>query len=301
MATTHETPVLIVGAGPVGLGLAADLGWRGIDCMVVEQGDGTIVHPRANTVNSRTMEFCRRWGIAEQVRQAGTPPDFPSNIVYATTLQGYELARIDRPTYGGHKPLPTTPERSQRCNQLFFDPILRELAGSFPSVTLRYRCRFESFAETKDGVLATVRDLATDKTETIAARFLVACCGGQSAIPKSLGIRMEGAAAISYHLNVFLKIPELWNHHDKGKAAFYFFVNRDGDGSSLIAARPASRRTSSISQPPCAGCSGRMCRMRRFRCCRGPAARSSPTAGAAGRCCWRAMRCISTGRPAGSA
>ena len=234
MATTHETPVLIVGAGPVGLGLAADLGWRGIDCMVVEQGDGAIVHPRANTVNSRTMEFCRRWGIAEQVRQAGTPPDFPSNIVYATTLQGYELARIDRPTYGGHKPLPTTPERSQRCNQLFFDPILRELAGSFPSVTLRYRCRFESFAETQDGVLATVRDLATDKTETIAARFLVACCGGQSAIPKSLGIRMEGAAAISYHLNVFLKIPELWNHHDKGKAAFYFFVNRDGDGSSLI-------------------------------------------------------------------
>lgn len=234
MSVTHEIPVLIVGAGPVGLGLAADLGWRGIDCMVVEQGDGAIVHPRANTINSRTMEFCRRWGIAEQVRQAGTPPDFPSNIVYATTLQGYELARIDRPTYGGHKPLPTTPERSQRCNQLFFDPILRALAGSLPSVTLRYRCRFESFSETQDGVLATVRDLATDTTETIATRFLVACCGGQSAIPKALGVRMEGAAAISYHLNVFLKIPELWNHHDKGKAAFYFFVNRDGDGSSLI-------------------------------------------------------------------
>ncbi len=51
-------PVLIVGGGPVGLGLAADLGWRGIDCLLVEQGDGTIYHPRANTVNSRTMEFC---------------------------------------------------------------------------------------------------------------------------------------------------------------------------------------------------------------------------------------------------
>jgi 2-polyprenyl-6-methoxyphenol hydroxylase-like FAD-dependent oxidoreductase len=200
----------------------------------VEQGDGTIVHPRANTINSRTMEFCRRWGIAEQVRQAGTPPDFPSNIVYATTLQGYELARIDRPTYGGHKPLPTTPERSQRCNQLFFDPILRKLAGSLPSVTLRYRCRFESFSETKDGVIATVRNLATDQAETIAAKFLVACCGAQSSVPKAIGSRMEGAAAISYHLNVFLKIPELWKHHDKGKAAFYFFVNRDGDGSSLI-------------------------------------------------------------------
>lgn len=234
MSATREVPVLIVGAGPVGLGLAADLGWRGIDCMLVEQGDGTIYHPRANTINSRTMEFCRRWGIAENVRQAGTPPDFPSNIVYATTLHGYELARIDRPTYGGHKPLPTTPERSQRCNQLFFDPILRALAGSFPGVTLRYRCKFESFTETSDGVLATVRDLATGRTETVAARFLVACCGGQSSIPKTLGVRMEGTAALSYHLNLFLKIPELWKHHDKGKAAFYFFVNRDGDGSSLI-------------------------------------------------------------------
>ena len=51
MSAAGETPVLIVGGGPVGLGLAADLGWRGIDCMLVEQGDGTINHPRANTVN----------------------------------------------------------------------------------------------------------------------------------------------------------------------------------------------------------------------------------------------------------
>ncbi|MGH7089529.1 MAG: FAD-dependent monooxygenase, partial [Stellaceae bacterium] len=46
---THETPVLIVGGGPVGLALAADLGWRGIACILVEQGDGRIDHPRANT------------------------------------------------------------------------------------------------------------------------------------------------------------------------------------------------------------------------------------------------------------
>jgi 2-polyprenyl-6-methoxyphenol hydroxylase-like FAD-dependent oxidoreductase len=234
MTINHEIPVLIVGGGPVGLGLAADLGWRGIECMLVEQGDGTIFHPRANTVNSRTMEHCRRWGIAARVRSAGTPPDFPSNILYVTTLQGYELARIDRPTYGGHQPLPTTPERSQRCNQLFFDPIMRELAGSFPSVALRYRCRFESFTESADGIVATVRDLAADRTETIAARYLVACCGGQSPVPKTLGVRMEGTPVLSHHINVFLKIPRLWERHDKGKAAFYFFVNRDGSGSSII-------------------------------------------------------------------
>jgi len=229
-----ETPVLIVGGGPVGLALAADLGRRGIACVLVEQGDGTIYHPRANTVNSRTMEFCRRWGIAEEVRQAGTPPDFPLDIIYCTGLNGYPLARVERPTYGGHQPLPTTPERSQRCNQLFFDPIMRKLAASFPSVQLRYRCRFESFTESADGVTCQVHDLAADRRETIRARYLVACCAGRSSVPQALGVRWEGQPVLSYHLNVFLKIKELWVRHDKGKAAFYFFVDETGGGPSLI-------------------------------------------------------------------
>src|SRR5665213_3209899 len=137
----REVPVLIVGGGPVGLALAADLAWRGIECVLVEQGDGTIYHPRANTVNSRTMEFCRRWGVAEEVKHSGAPADFPSTILYLTSLQGYELARIERPTYGGgeggrQRPLLTSPERSERCNQLFFDPIMRRLAAGMPSVTM---------------------------------------------------------------------------------------------------------------------------------------------------------------------
>lgn len=233
-AGASAVPVLIVGGGPVGLALAADLGWRGIECLLVEQGDGEIFHPRANTVNSRSMEFCRRWGIAEQVRNAGAPPDFPLDILYITSLQGYDIARIDRPSYGGTTPLPTTPERSQRCNQIFFDPILRDLADSFPSVTLRYQFRFESFVENDDGVVATLRDVATDRTETIQAQFLVACCGGQSPIPEALGVQWEGTPVLSNHINVFLRIPELWNNHDKGKAAFYFFIDPKGGNQSLI-------------------------------------------------------------------
>ncbi len=231
---SRQLPVLIIGAGPVGLGLATDLGWRGIECLVVEKGDGTLVHPRANTVNSRTMEFCRRWGIAEEVRNAGAPPDFPPTILYLTSLQGWELARIERPTHGGHKPLPTTPERSQRCNQLWLDPILRKRVTSFPCVSLRYKTRFESFTETADGVVATLTNLETGETETIAAQYLVACCGGGSSVRDALGLTMEGTEVLSYHLNVFVRIDELWTRHDKGKAAFYFFVTDVGGYPSLI-------------------------------------------------------------------
>ena len=65
MMNNLQTQVLIVGGGPVGLGLAADLGLRGIKCLLVEQGDGTIAHPRANAENARTMELFRRLGIAD--------------------------------------------------------------------------------------------------------------------------------------------------------------------------------------------------------------------------------------------
>ena len=54
MTEVVETPVLIVGAGPVGLALALDLGWRGIDCIVVDQNDLDVVLPRASGLTSRT-------------------------------------------------------------------------------------------------------------------------------------------------------------------------------------------------------------------------------------------------------
>ena len=92
-----ETPVLIVGAGPVGLALAADLGWRGAQCLVVEQGEGPADHPRATAINARSMEFMRRWGIADAVRNAAAPDDFPHTALYCTSLTGFEIARIERP------------------------------------------------------------------------------------------------------------------------------------------------------------------------------------------------------------
>ena len=104
----NETPVLIIGGGPVGLGLAADLGMRGTPCVLIEQTDGTIYHPRANTVNSRTMEFCRRWGIAKEVRESGAPPDFPPTSMWLPPSLLLVLARIAPPSKSG--PIPPSIE-----------------------------------------------------------------------------------------------------------------------------------------------------------------------------------------------
>src|SRR5580693_6619805 len=160
---TIETPILIVGGGSVGLALASDLGGRGVPCLVVEQNERPADHPRATAINARSMEFMRRWGVADAVRQAAAPEDFPHTALYCTTLTGFEIARIERPHHGGSGPTADSPERAQRCNQIWLDPILRDLAMSHASVTIRYRCRFESLTQTDDGVIATVRDLERDR------------------------------------------------------------------------------------------------------------------------------------------
>ena len=74
MASLSEhTPVLIVGAGPVGLALAGDLGWRGVACTLIEKTDGAIEQPKMDLIGLRTMEFCRRWGIADWVATRPIP------------------------------------------------------------------------------------------------------------------------------------------------------------------------------------------------------------------------------------
>jgi 2-polyprenyl-6-methoxyphenol hydroxylase-like FAD-dependent oxidoreductase len=229
----HHVPVLIVGAGPVGLALAAELGWRGVPCLVVEQGDRSNEIPRTNAVGVRTMEFCRRWGVADRVRDAGFPPDYPHDFVYVTSITGYEIARVNRPTHGGVKPSPVSPERAQRCNQLWFDPILRDLASGFPSVALRYWSRFERFEESDNGVVADITDVKTGQCVRVAADYLVACCGGRSSIRDQLDIKMEGIGVHDYPVNVSIDVKNLTAFHDKGRVAMFYIVGPEGVLSTL--------------------------------------------------------------------
>jgi len=101
MTRILETPVLIVGAGPVGLGLALDLGTRGTACTVVEMTDGIIVQPKIGLMAIRTMEIFRRWGIDESVRNAGFPRDYKLSMVFCTSLSGHLLDREDYPSLDG--------------------------------------------------------------------------------------------------------------------------------------------------------------------------------------------------------
>lgn len=93
--TAADTPVLIVGAGPVGLATALVLGRHGVPSVVCEQYGGINPHPRAHVVNTRSMELLRSWGIADAVRADSVDPRWALNIQWKQTLSGSELGRIN--------------------------------------------------------------------------------------------------------------------------------------------------------------------------------------------------------------
>ena len=229
-----DTSVLVVGAGPVGLCMALELGFRGQDVLVLDEGDGSVDHPRAGGVSIRTMEFFRRWGIVEDVRGCGFPDDYDLDIVFSTGLEGYELIREPYPSIG-QMPIPAeSPERRQRCPQMWLDPLLARAALRHPSVRLCYHTRVERLEiDDRGEVLAICTNTETGETITNSARYAVACDGATSGIRADLGIGTSGIPLLNYSVGVFFRSPDLLKITGQHDAARFIFVSPSGPVGNL--------------------------------------------------------------------
>ena len=250
MSAIQTTPVLIVGAGPVGLALAGDLGWRGVPCTLIEKTDGAIEQPKMDLVGVRTMEFCRRWGIADWVRDAPYPGDYPQDYIWLTALNGYELGREKFPGRAFEACPPESPQKRERVPQDMFDPILKRFASSFAHVTLHYNTELISFEEAGDGVHATVRDVATGSTRTIMANYLVGTDGGASTVREQAGFPMSGNPALTYTTNVMFRCRNFPSLHDKGLGYRFIFIGPEGTWLTIVAVNGGDRFRMSIVGTP---------------------------------------------------
>lgn len=212
--------VLIVGAGPVGLTMAMDLASRGVTVLIAEMRRyAEPPNVKCNHVASRTMEQFRRLGVAQKLRDAGLPADYPNDVVFRTSVTGIELTRIPIPcrrdryteTEGPDAWWPTA-EPPHRINQIYLEPILLEHAAALPGVTLLNRTQvkaFEQNARDEYGVAATALDLDDGSTRTLRARFMVGCDGGASPVRKQIGAKLEGTAVIQRVQSTHIRAPQL--------------------------------------------------------------------------------------------
>ncbi|MEU3648820.1 FAD-dependent monooxygenase [Lentzea sp. NPDC034063] len=219
-----DTEVLIVGGGPVGLALALDLAYRGIDCVVADAGDGKVRHPKVSTIGPRSMELFRRWGVGEAVRHAGWPSDHPLDVAWVTRVGGHEVHRYHRGT-GAKRPDHThTPEPDQVCPAHWLNPVLMGAVGVHPAGPLRLRTSVRDVRQSDDHVEATITNLDTGETSVVRARFLVACDGASSPIRQACGIDAPPRHETQVFRNILFRAPELRRQLGDRAALVHFLM-----------------------------------------------------------------------------
>ncbi len=233
-----DTQVLIVGGGPTGLTLAIALGQRGVRCILIEQKEAPQFLPKMERCNARTMEIYRRMKLVDKVRAAGLPAQCPMDVFIVLSLIEPPLLHLPYPsvaearkiiaaTNDGTQPL----EPYQLISQYTLEPLLKSVAESMPTVTVRYGCELESFTETNGSVTAHVRSRAGAVSD-LTALYLVGCDGGGSVVRRQLGIKLQGEANILGLRQALYYCEDLYERIPIGKGRHYHVA--DDKASFLI-------------------------------------------------------------------
>ncbi len=218
--------VLIVGAGPAGLALAIELGYRNIPCLVLERNARVGYAPRAKTTHVRTREHFRRWGIADKLAAASPlGVDYPSDVAFVTRLNGYALARFENSFNCSPDKNPLYAEHAQWIPQYTLEEVMRKHAQSLPGVEIRFNCKHLSFEQSDKVVVSQVQDTVEEKPFTVETDYLVGADGSRSQIRGAIGATMHGRRDLSRNYNIIFRAPGLAEAHPHGRCVMYWQVN----------------------------------------------------------------------------
>jgi 2-polyprenyl-6-methoxyphenol hydroxylase-like FAD-dependent oxidoreductase len=224
----ERTDVVVVGAGPVGLAAAIELGQRGIHCVVVERNDRVGYSPRAKTTNVRTREHLRRWGIADALRQASPiAPDRPSTVLFATRMNGPLIARFENALNGTRERNNLYSEEAQWVPQYILEEVLRRCAQSLPGVTVHFETEFVSLTQASDGVTSRLRHMRTGRVMNVHSSYVIGADGARSTVRDAIGATMTGEGAFSRNFSVIFRAPDLASRNIHEPAIMYWMVNEE--------------------------------------------------------------------------
>ncbi len=236
-----NTPVLIVGAGPVGMTMALCLAQRGIASVLVELRAAEVLPDvKCNHISARSMELFRALGVSQDLRAAGLPDDYPHSVSYRTSTLGEEIARIHIPGRNtrltdhsgpdGHWP---TPEPPHRINQRYIEPILRQHVQKQALITCLYKHQVIAFEQDEHQVTAQVQNLEQPDAPAFAiqASYLVGCDGGRSMVRKGIGAKLVGDEVVQRVQSTCIRAPGLIAKMKAAPAWAMFTVNPRRSGN----------------------------------------------------------------------
>ncbi len=181
-----STQVVIVGGGPVGMGLAIELGQRGIRCVVIERYREPQRIPKGQNLTQRTLEHFHFWGAEQALRDARTiPPEYGIGglTAYGTLLGAYHYDWLQRELV---RPYYYT--ANERLPQYATEAVLRARLQSLPSVQVLYGMQAEEVRDEGTQVRVVVSDPDGGDRRVLHADYVVGCDGSRSRVREQAGI-----------------------------------------------------------------------------------------------------------------
>jgi 3-(3-hydroxy-phenyl)propionate hydroxylase len=173
-------PVIIIGAGPVGLALAVDLAQRHVPVVLLDDADRIGEGSRAICFAKKTLEVFDRLGCAAPMVKKGV------RWSVGRVFQGdAELYRFDLLPEGGHK-MPAF----INIQQYYVEKHLVDRADALPLITIRWRNRVSAVTRHADHTTITIE--TPDGPYTLTTDWLVACDGARSPTRAMLGLDFDG-------------------------------------------------------------------------------------------------------------
>ncbi|MFJ8581127.1 FAD-dependent monooxygenase [Micromonospora sp. NPDC093277] len=232
-----ETPVLVVGAGPVGTVLAQELAHHGIRCLLVDRARSASRHPKMDYLNARSMELLRRLGVADEIRAHGVPDDHPFTFLWSTNLAEPPVSAWTYPSVAGLRKTiaddrdGTQPrEPYQRIVGSRLEELGRAWCRASDLVELREGWTFDTLETGPDGVDVVLAETGTGVRERVSARFVVGCDGANSAVAAAAGIDRDELGPRGHHCDVYFRSTDpILRRHGR------FFLTVAAAGLTLIA------------------------------------------------------------------